>query len=154
MKVVFTVVLLAAFLSTAAQSIPKITLGFACYEDGSSTDQVNRVSLLVVKRDYIKIISLLNSTENADRFLSVIVLEKLKELKKIKISKADMNRMLNVRNSDSLVCVCSGCTYFEVLSLRELFLNKGELYDEATFWINDYLGQLLNEFFILGKSET
>ena len=137
---IFMVLLLAAHAAgVVAQGIIKPSLGFACYEGGSATKQVKAFSTLVLERDYSKIMRLLNSKESADKFLCVIALEKLQKLKKVKLSKSISQELINVRNSNELVSVCSGCTYFEVLSLKDLFLNKGEIYNEAEFWINELL---------------
>jgi cephalosporin hydroxylase len=61
----------------------KSLVGFACFSDGQASESVKKVNKLLLKSQYSKILNLLDSENNAEKYLAVIVSEKLEKLDKI-----------------------------------------------------------------------
>ncbi|WP_430468593.1 hypothetical protein [Winogradskyella ouciana] len=114
-------------------------IGFACYYAGSPSKTVMKYFKKIAKKDYKWISNRLISDNNAERFMSVLSLEKLKDLNKYVLS-VDESKLINkVKKSEDLVYVCGGCTYFESLSLNDLFDNEMSEYGK------EYLGRIISQ---------
>ena len=122
----------------------KEMLGFACGGTGSSSKTVKRVFGLLDKKKYAKIKRLLNSNNNAERFLSVIICEKLNELNEIELDARNRETIDKIYMSDAKVFVCGGCTFYEKVSLKDLLkFNHEELVREETEdWVNNCFKKL------------
>lgn len=99
----------------------KSLVGFACYSNGSASETVKKFNKLLSNAQYSKILNLLDSKNNAEKYLAVIASEKLEKLDKIKLSNDQKIKIKNIKNSKELVSVCSGCMYRDKLPLSQLF---------------------------------
>ena len=110
-------------------------VGFGCGFAGEPSTIVQTVSNLIDTEDYLKIVQLLDSENNAEKFLAVVVCEKLSELNKIKITNDQKEKISSIHNSDALVSVCSGCTYWDQLTLKKMLVNNNPMRVSANYWI-------------------
>ena len=109
-------------------------VGFACYFEGSQSKTVQKVTNKLNNKNYKAISKILTSDNNAERFMAVITLEKLAELKKYDLNETEKKLISEIKQSDELVSICSGCTYFEKVSLKEILTEKNKLF--AQNWLN------------------
>lgn len=56
--------------------------------------------------------------------MSVISLEKLNKLKKYELTEKDKKLIEKIRKSNELVSVCSGCTFFQQIKLKDMFIDE------------------------------
>ena len=112
----------------------KEMVGFACYFEGSPSKTVQKVTNKLNNKNYKAISKLLTSDNNAERFMAVITLEKLAELKRYELTQAEKKLITEIKQSNELVSICSGCTYFEKVSLKEILTEKNRLF--AQNWLN------------------
>lgn len=115
------------------------TIGFTCYDSGSPSKTVMQYLTKIAKKDYKWISNRLHSENNAERFMSVLTLEKLSNLNKDVLSEDQLKIINKIKDSSEFVHVCSGCTYFESLSLSNLFKDK-----MIDYW-NEYLERIINQ---------
>ena len=66
--------------------------------------------------------------------MSVITLEKLTELGKYKLTQTELNLIAEIKKSTELVSVCSGCTYFQKVELKNMFTD--EMLTMGSYWLN------------------
>lgn len=111
-------------------------VGFACYASGSPTETVQKLSQLIDKRKYKSIVKLLDSENNAERFLAVVVCEKLNELNKITINQELKVKISEIYKSNEIVSVCSGCTYWDDLPLKEMLKKGNDMRISSNFWLD------------------
>lgn len=111
-------------------------VGFGCYEDGSQSKSVEKVSRLIDKSKFNSIIKLLDSDNNAERFLAVTVLEKLSDLGKINLTKKLRGKIAEIYNSDRIVSVCSGCIYWDKLTLKAVLEEGNNMRVAADYWLD------------------
>ena len=111
-------------------------VGFACYEGGSESKPVEFVSRLIDTEKYDSIIDLLDSEYNAERYLAVIVAEKLNELKKIILTREQKDKISKIYNSKGIVSVCSGCTYEDTLTLKSMLEKDNEMRISGNYWLD------------------
>jgi hypothetical protein len=119
----------------------KTLIGFTCSFSGSASNSVKEFTRLLDKKDYKKICSQLRSKNPARKFLAVIICEKLKELGKIVLSEENLTSINLIHNNEDVISVCSGCTYYEKLTIKDL-LNKTkghEIYDYAEYWLTQHI---------------
>ncbi|WP_394908070.1 hypothetical protein [uncultured Mesonia sp.] len=109
-------------------------VGFACYFAGQPSKTVKKVTTKLNNKKYNSIAKLLTSDNTAERYLAVISLEQLAELNKYNLNETEKNLIAEIKQSDELVSICSGCTYFEKVSLKELLTEKKKLF--AKNWLN------------------
>lgn len=109
-------------------------VGFACYFAGQPSKTVKKITTKLNKKKYSSIAKLLTSNNNAERYLAVISLERLAELNKYVLNETEKKLITEIKQSDELVSVCSGCTYFEKVSLKELLGKEKKLF--AKNWLN------------------
>src|SRR5689334_14518183 len=120
MKILLTVLLSGVVaVSTSAQHDPKMryTVGFSCYVQGESSKPVQKVSDLLKRRDYKKIATLLESDNNAERYLAVVSIERLAQVGRYILNQEERKLISNIRRSEDPVYVCSGSTYFDKMKL-------------------------------------
>jgi hypothetical protein len=125
----------------------KSMIGFACSVGGEQSETVKKFSILLAKKKYQRTVKFLNSKNVAEKALAAFVCEKLNGLKKITLTEEDLKRIKNIKESEDLVSVCSGCTQFEKIAIKNLFaqneeskLYEGFLIEEhAKYWFEFYL---------------
>ena len=137
----YFIIILLSFLSiTTAKAQSGLNsdemVGFACAYAGSPSKTVDKVSKLIDKEEYQTIIKLLDSKNNAERFLAVIICEKLIELKKLTSTKEMSAKILDIYNSNDKVSVCSGCTYWDTMTLKNILLKSNHIRVSAQFWLD------------------
>jgi len=96
------------------------TIGFSCSFSGMQSMEVRNMSKMIEKSEYTKILKLLDSGNNAEKYLAVLVLEKFEKLNKI-----EKMKVFEIYNSKELVFVCAGCTYQKGIPLHILFSENG-----------------------------
>ena len=134
---ILTIVFLIGILSgmNAQDNVDQNEMvGFACYFAGQPSKTVEKVTKKLNTKKYNSIAKFLTSDNNAERYMAVISLEKLAELNKYKLNETEKNLISEIKKSDELVSICSGCTYFEKVSLKELLTEKKKLF--AKNWLN------------------
>jgi len=125
----------------------KSMIGFGCSVGGEQSKTVKKFSILLAKKKYQKVVKFINSKNVAEKALAAFVCEKLNDLKKITLTTEDLKRIQNIKDSEDLVSVCSGCTQFEKIATKNLFVQKegstpyeGFLLEEhAKYWFEHYL---------------
>ena len=122
---------------------PKELIGFGCYAGGTSSDVVNDVTFDIYDKKYKKIIKKLKSNNPAERFMAVIVAERLSDLDKYELTETDKELIKEAYISTDLVSVCSGCTYFDQIELKKLLLTdeKNVMWTYAKYWLEEYIGK-------------
>jgi len=110
-------------------------IGFNCYFSGDPSKTVQKVSQLIDKEKYKTIVKLLDSDNNAERFLAVVVCEKLTELKKLTMTPKLKEKIAEIYNSNEIVSVCSGSTYSGNLALKKVLEKENNIRILANFWI-------------------
>ena len=111
-------------------------VGFGCYEEGRQSRPVEKISILIEKGKYNSIIKLLDSENNAKKYLAVIVCEKLAELNKLTLSQDLKEKIEVIYKSNGIVSVCSGCTYWDKLTLKNMLDKENEMRISADYWLN------------------
>ena len=122
--------------------MPKTMLGFACGGAGSSTESVSRVYNYVVEKEYKKVVKLLYSKNTAEKFLAIVICEKLTEMKKVKLTEKDLLEIKNSYSSEENVFVCGGCTFEGNLKMSILLNAKEDMEhvrEEAEEYFKDIL---------------
>jgi hypothetical protein len=138
-QIISTLTLLIAIsISGNAQSNVDVNemVGFGCYEDGSQSKPVQKVSRLIDKEKFNSIIKLLDSENNAEKYLAVIVCEKLAELDKLILTKEMNEKIAELYNSDGIVSVCSGCVYWDKLTLKNMFEKENHMRISSNYWLD------------------
>lgn len=133
---------LVSFSGFAQDNInSKELIGFGCYEGGTSSDIVNDVTYAIYDKNYKKVIKKLKSKNPAERFMAVIVVERLSDLGKYELTETDKEFIKKAYESTDLVSVCSGCTYFDQIELKKLILKDEEnfMWTYAKYWLEDNL---------------
>lgn len=120
---------------------PKELIGFGCYSDGTSSDVVNDVTIDLNENNYKKVINKLKSKNPAERYLAVIVAERLTELNKYELTEIDKGLIKKAYESNDLVSVCAGCTYFNRIELKKLLSKEKEnfMWSYAEFWLEEQI---------------
>ena len=111
-------------------------IGFACYHSGKQSKPVKKFSEILTKKNYAIIIENLNSKNNADKYLSTIICEKLSQKKLIRLTKEELNKIEKNKNSNEKVRTCAGCTNDETMTLKELLFEKNYITEETEGWLN------------------
>lgn len=134
---ILTIVFLIGILSVvnAQDNVDKNEMvGFACYFEGSESKTVEKFAEKLKSENYKWISKKLNSKNNAEKYMSVITLEKLTELGKYKLTQTELNLIAEIKKSTELVSVCSGCTYFQKVELKNMFTD--EMLTMGSYWLN------------------
>lgn len=101
----------------------KDIVGFPCYFEGSQTKTVEKVRKLLKASNYEAISGLLTSKNEGEKYLAVIVLERLAGLGQYNLNDKEKDLVSKLKTSDELVSVCSGCTYFDKVPMKKLLSN-------------------------------
>ncbi len=110
-------------------------VGFACYEDGSTSKPVEIFSTILANKDYKKVKNKLEKTWPAEKFLATVICEKLVEKKLIILSESELHLIKKNKISKEEVETCSGCTNNDEVTLKDLFSNnKKYLMDQFYQW--------------------
>jgi hypothetical protein len=134
---ILTIVFLIGILSVlyAQDNVDKNEMvGFACYFEGSQSKTVEKYTRKLENKNYNWISKKLHSENNAEKYMSVITLEKLTELEKYEPTQTVLNLIAEIKKSTELVSVCSGCTYFQKVELKNMFTD--EMITMASNWLN------------------
>ena len=99
----------------------KRMIGFGCYYAGQPTKTVEEVTKLILKKKYKEISDLLKTGHEGEKFLATVSLEKLAALGQYELSDNEKGLIKTIKTSADKVSVCSGCTYFDKVSLKEMF---------------------------------
>jgi len=114
----------------------KEMVGFACAYGGEESKSVKKFSRLIDKSKYRTIIKLLDSNKNAEKYLAVIILEKLSELGIINLSNEQNRKILKIYDSKEMVSVCSGCSYYTTHTLEDILDKENIMRQSAKFWLD------------------
>ncbi|MCF1192353.1 hypothetical protein LRR18_12230 [Mangrovimonas sp. AS39] len=134
---ILTFLFLIGFLSIvdAQETVDKNEMvGFACYFEGSQSKTVEKFTRKLKNKKYDWISKKLTSKNNAEKYMSVITLEKLTELGNYKLNETESDLIAEIKKSTDLVSVCSGCVYFDKIELKNMF--TAEMLTMATNWLN------------------
>jgi len=112
-------------------------IGFSCYFSGDPSKTVQKISQLIDKEKYKSIVKLLDSDNNAERFLAVVVCEKLNELKKLTLTQKLKEKIAEIYNSNEIVSVCSGSSYSGNLALKKVLEKENNMRILASFWLDN-----------------
>ena len=149
MKQITTLILIISTFGVFAQhnwdskNWDKGSIGFGCGFSASMTKPVIKMIHLIVERDYIEIRKLLHSKKPEDQFLSAFVLEKLLKKKELELTEEELLKISELKNSETEVPVCSGCTYWDEQPLSTLLRtnDKHFIYKSAENWFKIYYKQ-------------
>lgn len=139
-----TIILLISLssISNAQKKVDvKEMVGFGCYSSGIQSKPVSKVTALINNVDYESVLKLLNSKNNAEKFLAVITCERLQELGKIRLNEEQKKQIKQSYTSKDLVSVCSGCIYWDKLSFKTLLdkKEKNQIRELADYWLERQL---------------
>lgn len=112
-------------------------VGFGCYYEGRQTKPVIKFNKLIRNHNYKAISKALRSSNNAERYLAVITLERLSESGKYNLTPDEQTLINNIKISSDRVSVCSGCTYFDTISLKDAFSSQMRLFSKS--WLDHNL---------------
>jgi hypothetical protein len=112
-------------------------VGFGCYFAGQPTKTVEGVTELLLKKKYKAISDLLKSGHVGEKFLATVSLEKLAALGQYELSDNERELIKKIKISGDKVSVCSGCTYFDKVSIKEMFSEDNFL--GSNWWIEKIL---------------
>jgi calcineurin-like phosphoesterase len=138
-QIIFTLTFIISIsINGIAQSNVDVNemVGFGCYEDGSQSKPVQKVSKLIDKEKYNSIIKLLDSENNAEKYLAVVVCEKLTELNKLTLTKELKEKIAEIYKSNGIVSVCSGCVYWDKLTLKKMLDKENDMRISASYWLD------------------
>lgn len=122
---------------------PEQMIGFGYYASGLLTEPVNRFNDLISKKKYKQISKALDSSNSAERFLAVVTLERLDSLGVYKLLPNEKTSIAQIKLSTEEVSVCSGCTYFAVLPLKDLFTS--EMRSFSQWWLDRTITDLIRQ---------
>lgn len=115
----------------------KKMVGFGCYFAGQPTKTVDEVTGLLLKKKYKAISNLLKSGHGGEKFLATVSLEKLAAVGQYELSDNEKELIKKIKISGDKVSVCSGCTYFDKVSLKDMFSEDNFL--GSNWWIEKIL---------------
>lgn len=113
-------------------------IGFGCFVGGSASETVHKMEILLKEKKYNKIKLSLFSKKVSEKFISVAICEKLKLKKIIYTNKNEIKQINRIKKSSDSLSFCSGCTYFEKFSSKDLFKNKEHFYWKSfNLWFDE-----------------
>ncbi|MCL9804425.1 hypothetical protein NAT51_02755 [Flavobacterium amniphilum] len=101
-------------------------IGFGCYFSGRKSEPVKVMGKLLTKKDYIGIRAKLSAKSTAERYLATAVCTTLEAKKVISLTPSEQTRIKQNMMSPDKVVFCSGCTFEEEFTMKEL-LASGHL---------------------------
>ena len=125
--------LTTSFLSGQDNVDKNKMVGFGCYFAGQPTKTVDEVTELLLKKKYKAVSDLLKTGHVGEKFLATVSLEKLAALGQYELSDNEKELIKRIKTSDDKVSVCSGCTYFYKVSLKDMFSKDNFL--GSNWWI-------------------
>jgi hypothetical protein len=102
----------------------KKLVGFACFSSGSKSESVIKFTKLIQKEKYKTMFKLLDSENVAEQYLATIVLERLAKNGKVSLNDIEKLKIGKIKSSEAIIEVCSGCTYFEKIPVKQLFIES------------------------------
>jgi hypothetical protein len=131
-------ILLTCFLTVLhAQDDDKNMVGFGCYFQGTETPPVKKVRNLIQTNRFNDISNLLTKGKNSEKYLAVITLERLDAMGQYNMTDRERTAITEIKKSDKMVSICSGCTYFDKVSLRTMFSEANFIGNQ--FWLDKLL---------------
>ena len=85
-----------------------------------------------MKKKFNRVVKLMDSNDNAEKFMASLVSLQIYQDGIISLSKEQAKKAEDILNSNVKIALCSGCTYYETLSMKELFTRR----NDATFFFN------------------
>jgi hypothetical protein len=126
------------FISLTATAQDNVNLremvGFGCYFEGRYTKTVAKVTQLLETKKYDDISRLLSSRNTGKKYLAVIILQRLADNGQYKLSDNEKDLIEKAKLSDDKVSVCSGCTYFDKVSMKTILTEKDLI--GASYWLD------------------
>jgi hypothetical protein len=133
--IIVFLICLIFFSKAQSQNATDEMVGFGCYFAGHPTLAVVRMTKLIEEEQYVRIASHLESKNEALKYLAVITIEKLVQLGKYKLTEKDKNLIADARKSHKKISVCSGCTYFDKVSMKTML--SDESFIGSKFWLEE-----------------
>jgi hypothetical protein len=135
---IFILLTLTTSLASGQDNVDKKKMvGFGCYYAGQPTKTVEKVTELILNKKYKAISDLLKSGHGGEKFLATVSLEKLAALGQYELSDIEKELIKTIKTSGDKVSVCSGCTYFDKVSLKKMFSEYNFL--GSNWWIEKIL---------------
>jgi hypothetical protein len=128
---------LTCLLNAQDKGDEKEIVGFACSYSGRPTKPVIKVAKMLQAKKYKEVASLLSSENQAEKYLAVISVEKLAAIGKYELSDTEKILISKARSSHKVVLICSGCTYFDKVSLMKMLADDNFL--GSKFWIEEVI---------------
>ncbi|MBL3654513.1 hypothetical protein [Fulvivirga sediminis] len=130
-------------ISAQSQVDEKEMVGFACYFAGKQTNTLEEVGRILEKNNYKALLNMLTSKNNAKKYMAVICLEKFSSLEKFELTNEHLTLISEIKSSTNSVSVCSGCTYFNQVTLKSLF--EGDMKLVAQSWLQQQFNGISTE---------
>lgn len=123
-------------LSTIAQDNVNLKemVGFGCYFEGRYTKTVIKVTKLLETKKYKEISKLLTSRNSGEKYLAVISLLRLTDNGQYNLSDNEKDLIEKAKESDDMVSVCSGCTYFDKVPMKTILIEKDLI--GSSYWLD------------------
>lgn len=118
---------------------PDNLIGFTCNYSGESSEPIKLFSKLIQNKKYPEIRKRLYDKKPAIRYLAVIACKDLETLGIIKLNVKERYLILLNRFSPEKISICSGCSYHQEISMKEMFRENMILTKEAESWINEII---------------
>jgi hypothetical protein len=137
MRTLLTIILTCFIsISTIAQDNVdlKEMVGFGCYSEGRSTKTVVKVTKMLKTKNYKGISKLLTSRNNGEKYLAVISLQRLADNGKYNLNDNEKDLIEKAKLSDDKVSVCSGCTYFDKVSMKSILMEDNFI--GSKYWLD------------------
>ena len=120
--ILITLTLVLIGFSSNAQK--KDMLGFTCYYGGTPSNSVIIIDSLVGTSNFQTIKKNLNSRKGSIQFLAIVICEYLVKIEKDSLSESEIKIIKKAYSSKKKISVCSGCTNFDQIELKELLNDK------------------------------
>jgi hypothetical protein len=134
-SLIITLTFFLSFTTRAQGNVDlKEIVGFGCYYDGKSTRTVIKVTKLLQIKRYEHISKLLTSKNKGEKYLAVISLQRLADIGHYQLSDIEKSLISQAKLSDDLVSVCSGCTYFEKVPMKNILAEKDFI--GSSYWLD------------------
>ena len=142
MRLLLTILLLSFYLVGFGQSDEDSNniIGYTCGYGLEESIPVLKIGNKVIEKDYKGISNLIFNGTGAEKFLSVVVLERLDSLNEYQIDSLERNQINLIKKSFEQVYLCWGCTESYRRGLTELFVP--EYLNEACTWLDRKLKDL------------
>lgn len=121
--------------------IDKRTLiGFACYNFGSKSNSVKKISEILKNKNYANLKTKLFGVNPAEKYLATVACEKLEKKNLIKLTEKEFTQLKVNKSSEEKVTICSGCTNEKELTLKNMFYSEDNFLSNSTKeWINEMI---------------